>query len=703
MAIITKIRERAGWSIGIIAVALGMFVVGGDLLSSSSWLLGNNKRIVGTINGEDIELEKFEQEYKQLLDRYQQFTGLSPSEDLVRNLREQTWSGLISKYVYDKECKDLGILVTDEELVDMIQGNNIDPTFANNFKDSTGQVDKNLIKRYLANIPQDQKLRYALFEQDLKRNRLQLKYRNLFLYSRLFTTSEMQKEYLLRNSSANISYFYLPYYNIPDSLTAPITDEEAEDYYEDHIEQYRTEPTRQIEYLFFKKEPSVADIKDLKREMETIKISFQETENDSNFIVRNNEIDLIPIDTFTINDLQDDLIYNDLEIGQVYGPVITQNRIFKLYKVLGTSPDTTYSARALSIVFNYLGKNEVEKQQLKKQADSLLQVLKAGADFKNLGQKYNYIDLGWRSEGRIQTELNDAIFKVQQAGLIPKVITTSQNYHLIFVTHPKQTKRWTLAQMGIRSIPSDETIDSIFRKISIFYPEDGNYEALKNNLDDYKINTGDSSLFLIQASIESPNSLNINNLFGSDIRSVFHWIYNDNTDEDDVSDIFDLNEGFMLVALKSKNDSEYRSFESVINEIKRILKNKTKQNYLKNVFKTKPESLDALKSQYPAGNLYQNQTIQLNNFNLDNVPNAVELVASISNLEQGDISAPLFTTNGGLVFLKINMIDKAIISPTQNYDLFHQSLRREVLAQYLDLTLNLDEIVDIEKRLYLYY
>lgn len=701
MAIISKIRERAGWSIGIIAVALAMFVVGGDLLSSSSWLLGNNKQIVGSIDGKDIELQEFEREYRQLLARYQEFTGVRPDDNLSRNIRQQAWLSLLSKYVYGNEYEDLGVVVTDAELVDMIQGDNIDPNFANNFKDSTGQVDKNLIKRYLANIPDDQKLRYAVFEQDLRKNRLQLKYRNLITYSRLFTPTELEKEHLLRNSSANISYFYLPYYNIPDSVVA-VSDAEVQNYYEAHLENYKTEPTRQIEYLFLKKEPSFTDLEDLKRELKAIKLSFQETDNDTNFVVRNNEIDLIPIDTFAVGKLAD-LGQADLEVGQTYGPTSSQNQIFKLYKVLETIPDTNvYSARALSISFSYVGKNEAEQKVLKQQVDSLLQVLKAGADFRDLGKQYNYADLGWRAEKTLQKELNDAIFETKTAGLVSKVIETSQSYYLLFVTHPKQAKRWVIAQMGIQAAPSDETIDSVFRQISIFYPEDGQYESLKNSLEDYKAETGDNSLFLIQSFINSPNDLNINNLTGNDLRTVFHWMYNDDTNEGAVSD-FELESGFMLVALKSKNDAEYRPLKDIELEIKTLLKNRAKQNFLKNSFADKPESLETVKAKYPSGTIYENQTVRLDASSLQNVSDAGGVIGRILNLKTDAVSEPLFTENGGLVILKINSIDKAITLPTQNYDFLHRNLRQEVLGQYLDLTTNLDELVEIEKRLYLYY
>ncbi|MDZ7607554.1 MAG: SurA N-terminal domain-containing protein [Cyclobacteriaceae bacterium] len=60
MALINKIRQKAGWAVGFVAVGLGLFMVGGDILGPNSSIMGKNKTDVGDIAGETIELERYQ-------------------------------------------------------------------------------------------------------------------------------------------------------------------------------------------------------------------------------------------------------------------------------------------------------------------------------------------------------------------------------------------------------------------------------------------------------------------------------------------------------------------------------------------------------------------------------------------------------------------------------------------------------------------
>ena len=65
MALIKKIRQRTGLAIGVIAVGLIFFVVGGDLLGPNSAILGSSRTTVGEIAGEEISYEEYMQRVEQ--------------------------------------------------------------------------------------------------------------------------------------------------------------------------------------------------------------------------------------------------------------------------------------------------------------------------------------------------------------------------------------------------------------------------------------------------------------------------------------------------------------------------------------------------------------------------------------------------------------------------------------------------------------
>ena len=120
MALIKKIRQRTGLAIGVIAVGLIFFVVGGDLLGPNSTLLGNSATTVGEIAGEEISYEEYMQRIEQAKLSFQQNTGRNPSENELNSIREQAWQALIVERVFSEQYQELGLTVSDAELVDMV-------------------------------------------------------------------------------------------------------------------------------------------------------------------------------------------------------------------------------------------------------------------------------------------------------------------------------------------------------------------------------------------------------------------------------------------------------------------------------------------------------------------------------------------------------------------------------------------------------
>jgi peptidyl-prolyl cis-trans isomerase D len=60
MAIVNKIRERSGIAVAVIAVALLLFIVGGDIFSNQGGgLFGSSTNEVGEINGTKIDYQQY--------------------------------------------------------------------------------------------------------------------------------------------------------------------------------------------------------------------------------------------------------------------------------------------------------------------------------------------------------------------------------------------------------------------------------------------------------------------------------------------------------------------------------------------------------------------------------------------------------------------------------------------------------------------
>ena len=178
MALISKIREKSGIAVIIIAVSLILFIVGGDLVGSSSLFRGNDQT-VGEIAGESIKIQDFQAKLEQVRQAFQAQSGKAPSEAEEQSLREQVWNQYVLDYAYQKEYDALGLKVSNDELVDMVQGNNVSPAIRQSFTNQqTGVFDKSSVISYLKNLknlPVDQQRSWENFEKGLAQDRLRQK------------------------------------------------------------------------------------------------------------------------------------------------------------------------------------------------------------------------------------------------------------------------------------------------------------------------------------------------------------------------------------------------------------------------------------------------------------------------------------------------------------------------------------------------
>ncbi len=171
MALITKIREKSGVAAAAIAISLVLFLVGSDIFQGKSSLFGSNSQEVGEIAGESIMIQDFQKKVEEATQNYTAQTGKGPSEQEASMIRDQVWNQLILDIAYKKEFDALGLKVSDEELIDMVQGNNIHPSVRQQFTNpQTGQFDKMFVVQFLKNLktlPVEQQQAWDRFEKSI--------------------------------------------------------------------------------------------------------------------------------------------------------------------------------------------------------------------------------------------------------------------------------------------------------------------------------------------------------------------------------------------------------------------------------------------------------------------------------------------------------------------------------------------------------
>ncbi len=607
MSVINKIRERSGLAVGIIAVSLILFIVGGDLLGGQSLLFGGNQQEVGEIAGQSIDYQEFNAKVDELRAQFEQQSGRPPSEQDVAQLREQAWNQMLFEIAYQKEFDKLGLKVSPEELVDMVQGNNISPAVRQAFTNpQTGVFDKSGIINYLKglkNLPQAQQLAWANFEKNLSSDRLREKYEGLMRLSVFATTAEAQKEYQAQNSKADVKFLFVPYYSINDT-TVKVTDSQLQDYLDKHKDEYPGVDSRSIQYVTFSVAPSKDDSAALYNEIKSLARGLGAAKNDSTFAQQNSDV-RVPL-YLTAGEMPEQLRSSipTFSPGGIYGPFREGNTYF-IYKYGGTKKDTSFTARASHILIRPTAQTDSAKAEARRRAEDVLQQIQGGASFEALaqtnsadGSAQNGGDLGYfKDNGQMVKPFESAVFGATSAGLIPRLIETDFGYHIIKVTQPKTNVLYRVATIGKSIGPSQTTRDEALRKADQFASDARTKEAF-----DAKVKE-DKSLVVATAERITEGANQINAL--SDARTVVRWAFDDKTDINSVSEPFEIGDQYVIAVLTGKTEKDEVKAEDYRNELTTKVRNELKGEQIISKLANASGSLEAIAQKYGAGALVE--------------------------------------------------------------------------------------------------
>ncbi len=671
MAIVTKIRERSGIAIGVIAISMIAFIVGGDLLSPNSKLLGGKKDVIGVIDGNEIGLDEFARKVEEVSNRYALSLGRRPNEFELEYIRQEAWNGLITELVMIKEFAKVGVEVTREELRDMVQGNNIHPSIVQSFKDKTGNADINAIKNFingLKDAPMEQQMQFRNFEANLSPERLSQKYEKLLTSSVYATKLEAEQEYNYQNNRVDIKFVVVPYNTIADS-TITITDAQLSEYFSNNKAKYKREDNRAIEYVTFPFKPTSEDSAIIRKELEETAQRFAAIQDDTTFAQANSDENSVKIKSFKISELpagMQAIPSADLVQGKVFGPYL-QNGKYEVYKISGTKEDTVYSMRASHILFKTQGKVESEKPAIRKKAEDVLAQIKKGNPFEGMasiygedGTRQNGGDLNWFKEGAMVKKFNDAVMTAP-VGLMPTLVETEFGYHIIKVTEPKTKKQLQITTITREIIPSEKTREGAYKASADF--------ARATNKKEYEeAIAANKTLLSLQALTIAPDAKYVNNLTGSKIREVVRWAYKEDTELGSVSDVFELEDSYLVALLRDKKEKGNATLEDVKEMVKaRVLEEEKAKVVIAKLANT-TASLDDIAKTYGQGaSVLTQEDINLFTLSLNGTGSATQTVGRAVALAKGTKTKAFKDDTGVLVLEIVNVEDAPKIADHNTY------------------------------------
>jgi len=383
MATLNTLRTRGGVIVSIvIGIALLAFLLGD--LSSAGNMMNARKMRVGEIDGNKIGYLEYTEQVDYLTGIQQTMTGkdaLSSEEQMqVQNF---AWDNLLNKYVLAPGFEDAGILVSENEQVDMVDGNYISPVITGTFVNpNTGVYDPAMLRNFVSNMDQDPTGKAGMIWNYMKnqmvKQRLFTKYVGLVSKGIYVTDLEVEQGVNNANSLSNIAYILKEYSQIPDS-TVTVPESDVRKYYKEHERMFRQSASRDIEYVVFDVLPSQDDYAAVEKTVNEMAAEFAAAENPFQFATLNSQIP--PVKRYlTDNQLPAPLAGYAFgpDSKQMYGPVL-DNDVYTMARVADVKmlPDSI-GARHILL-----------PADKKAQADSILTALKGGASFAELSEKYS--------------------------------------------------------------------------------------------------------------------------------------------------------------------------------------------------------------------------------------------------------------------------------------------------------------------------
>ncbi|PWJ59371.1 peptidyl-prolyl cis-trans isomerase D [Dyadobacter jejuensis] len=611
MALINKIREKSGVAVTVIAISLILFMVGGDLMGPNSFLTGGNNQSVGEIAGKEIDIKDFQNRVDGYRQNYEAQSGRSLGENELASLRDQAWNQFIVDIAYKKEFDDLGLTVTDQELVDMVQGNHLSPSIQQAFSDpTTGQFDKSAVINYLKNLktlPIEQQRSWANFENNLKEERIRAKYENLLRLSTYTPKAQAEREYMAQNTKATINYLYVPYFSVVDT-TIKVTDAQLESYLSEHRDEYKGSDTRSIEYVTFPVQPAKDDSASLYQEIKDLARGLATAENDSAFATMNSDINL-PINMSMAN-MSDQLkeAVKTFVPGGVYGPYREDNTYY-IYKYDGIRKDSVSTARASHILIRAENQSDSAKAAAKTKAEGILAQIRAGANFEALaatssadpGSAQRGGDLGYfQNNGAMVKPFEEAVFSMSSPGLVNKLVESQFGYHIIKVTDPRSNTLYRLATIGKTIAPSQSTRDEAYSKADQFVNSVSNKEEFLEAVNKNK------ELVLATANRIPETATNVNAIQNG--REIVRWAFNDRTSLNSVSQVFETEDEYIVAVLTGKSDADKVKIDDFRDELTTKVRNQIKSEQITAKLKGATGDLESIAKKYGAGALVESAT-----------------------------------------------------------------------------------------------
>ena len=654
MAVLQKIRQRSGLLLLVIGFSLLAFVVG-DLIQGGTF--GRQSTDVGSINGKDVPFEDFRIKVANM-----EKNGQGTTQTQAAN---QLWEQEIAIALLTAEFDKLGLRAGENHIIENFKN---DPNIGQNpaFLNELGKFDLKKFKEYFKTNPEQAQMMKDR-EKDAELNAKYQMYAALIKGGMYTTEAEGKFKYELESNKTSFDYVALLYSTVKDS-DIKVTDEDYLAYMKKREKRFKSEGTREIEYVVIEDTPSKEDQAEAKAKIDALLSggvvfnnetktndtvpSFKNASNVAEYIAANSDT---PYDSTYVSK-QDlpaehaEALFN-LPTGEVYGPYIN-GKYYVVSKSMGRKSGA--KAKASHVLISWEGtqvpskKEKRTKEEAKIKAESILaQAVANPGSFAMLAltnsddsSAQSGGDLGYFGPNQMVKPFNDFVFAnpVGKIGLVE----TEFGYHIINVTDKQDAIR--LATVSQKVDPSQKTTDDAYTKATKFEMD----AASK----DFAAVAKAAGVTVNPAIKAKP----MDEMFGSvgNQRQIVKWAYSE-AKVGDVKRFEVVNVGHVIAKLTKINEKGLMTVEEAKPMIESIIKNEKKAEKLK--AKASGSSLEAI-AKANGTTVQQAVDVTVGNPILNGVGAEQKVVGTAFGTAAGKLSAPI-EGNSGIYVIKAKSVLKA--------------------------------------------
>ena len=627
MASLNTLRTKYGVILSVVIIlALLAFIIS---LGPEMGFFGSNDPTVGVINGEKVGYMEYMNEYETV----KTYNGGDESTEEGSNaLADAVWQSLIAKHLLVPGFNQMGIEVSDAERMSMVSGEHPSQVFYNAFADpQTGGYSVENITAFLSQVsadPQYQSL-WSYINSQASLDRMVTKYMGAIKAGIYANKLEVEQGLAAANKSRKGRLVSLEYNTIADSLVN-VSDAEIQKYYDAHKKQYAKLPTRTISYVVFDVEPTEGDMLEVEKKAATLGEEFAAAEDVRAFVRKN--MGNIGVSYQSLAQLsEEEAVLLD---GKQYGPVLKANEW-----VISRPVDIKMAPDSIGLSHIVLDPAQTAL------ADSLYTALKGGANFAEVAKAHsayaataqNGGELGVLPFSSLNPELAEALATAKKGDVVKA--TVSGVTQILKVTRTDAAKKHVLVgTVTVPVEPSSATRRDVHNLASIL-SVDG-----KGSLDKFNAAANTAAVTPRIARI-AQGERSISGLENS--REVARWAYG--AKEQEISEIFNLGDAYVVAMLTDIDESEYTPMSEVYYNISLILLRDKKFDMIKE--KLAGSTIEEV-AKNAGAEVVAFENVQYSDFGVANLSLEPRLVGAIATTsETGKLSAPVKGYTNAVVFV----------------------------------------------------